>query len=348
MSVLAEVVLGAMVMLAASNLASLPPGMHEEPIWPFPVQLSLEAFQDPDLAWDVTQGLVLFGVGVALAFVGLFWRRVRWPAIVLGLGMGGIALPHARLLLVPAYPTSFYTSPTGFDAVGIADGARLFAQNCASCHGADGRGDGPLAKRLDIPPADLTAPHLWEHSDGELFWWLTHGIDSPRGGLAMPGFAATLDEGQRWAVIDDIRAHNAGVALGSAASWPDPVQAPALAADCGGGQVVQLSDLRGKVVRIVVGPAVSSPDVPTIFLDPGAPKPDACVAAAPEVRAAYAIIAGVTPDALAGTSFLIDANGWLRELRRPDDPALTPATLAEAVRRFAPQPLAAPAAAHHH
>ena len=222
MSVLAEIMLGAMVILAASNLASLPPGIHEEPVWPFPMQPSLLAFQDPDLAWEVTQALVLLGVGVALALVGAFWRRVRWPAIVLGLGMGGIALPHLSLLLVPAYPTSFYTSPTGFDAIGIASGAQLFAQNCVSCHGAVGRGDGPLAKGLDIPPADLTASHLWEHSDGELFWWLTHGMDSPRGGLSMPGFAGTLDEGQRWAVIDYIRAHNAGVALGTGTSWPDP------------------------------------------------------------------------------------------------------------------------------
>jgi mono/diheme cytochrome c family protein len=262
--------------------------------------------------------------------------------------MGGIALPHLSLLLVPAYPTSFYTSPTGFDAIGIASGAQVFAQNCVSCHGAIGRGDGPLAKGLDIPPADLTASHLWEHSDGELFWWLTHGMDSPRGGLSMPGFAGTLDEGQRWAVIDYIRAHNAGVALGTGTSWPIPVQAPALEADCGGGRVIQLSDLRGKVVRIVVGPPAASPNLPTIFLDPGPPKPDACVAAAPEVRQAYAIVAGVTPEALAGMSFLIDANGWLRELDRPDDPALTPATLVEDARRFAAEPLGAPAAAHHH
>jgi hypothetical protein len=173
-------------------------------------------------------------------------------------------------------------------------------------------------------------------------------MESPRGGLSMPGFAGTLDEGQRWALIDYIRAHNAGVALAATGSWPHPVLAPGLEADCGGGQVVQLSDLRGKVVRIVVGPPVPSPLLPTIFLDPGPPRPDACVAAAPEIRAAYAIIAGVDPETLAGTSFLVDANGWLRERHPPSDPALTPATLAEAIQRFVTQPLAAPMAGHHH
>lgn len=35
-------------------------------------------------------------------------------------------------------------------------GKRLFAENCAACHGAKGMGDGPFASNLFIPPADLT------------------------------------------------------------------------------------------------------------------------------------------------------------------------------------------------
>jgi mono/diheme cytochrome c family protein len=36
------------------------------------------------------------------------------------------------------------------------DGAALFRTYCASCHGSSGRGDGPVATFLKIPPADLT------------------------------------------------------------------------------------------------------------------------------------------------------------------------------------------------
>lgn len=36
------------------------------------------------------------------------------------------------------------------------DGAREFAENCASCHGATGQGNGPLAAGLNPPPANLT------------------------------------------------------------------------------------------------------------------------------------------------------------------------------------------------
>jgi len=36
------------------------------------------------------------------------------------------------------------------------DGAGTFMAYCAQCHGIAGRGDGPAAKALKIPPADLT------------------------------------------------------------------------------------------------------------------------------------------------------------------------------------------------
>jgi mono/diheme cytochrome c family protein len=36
------------------------------------------------------------------------------------------------------------------------DGAELFRAYCAVCHGSGGKGDGPAAKALKTPPADLT------------------------------------------------------------------------------------------------------------------------------------------------------------------------------------------------
>jgi hypothetical protein len=110
--------------------------------------------------------------------------------------------------------------------------------------------------------------------------------------------------------------------------------------------VVALADLRGQVVRIVVGPPEPSPLVPTIFLDPGPPKSGACVASAPEIRTAYAVVAGVAPDALTGMSFLVDANGWLRERPLPGSPAPSAASLAAAVKRLAAQHRSAASAEH--
>jgi mono/diheme cytochrome c family protein len=37
-----------------------------------------------------------------------------------------------------------------------ASGREMFANYCASCHGSDGKGDGPAAKALKTAPANLT------------------------------------------------------------------------------------------------------------------------------------------------------------------------------------------------
>jgi len=44
-------------------------------------------------------------------------------------------------------------------AADLAKGRLLFEQNCASCHGAGGKGDGPIGQALaaqGIPPRDFT------------------------------------------------------------------------------------------------------------------------------------------------------------------------------------------------
>ncbi len=44
-SIAAEMVLGALVVIAAAFLASLTPGTHEQPVWPFAWRPSLAAFE---------------------------------------------------------------------------------------------------------------------------------------------------------------------------------------------------------------------------------------------------------------------------------------------------------------
>ncbi len=38
-----------------------------------------------------------------------------------------------------------------------ASGKDMFVSYCAACHGRDGKGDGPAAAALKVPPANLTA-----------------------------------------------------------------------------------------------------------------------------------------------------------------------------------------------
>jgi putative copper export protein/mono/diheme cytochrome c family protein len=308
----------AAIVLAAVILSELPPAMHLQALWPFSQRFSLAAVEeDADFRREVLQAGLALGAAIALLVLSLLLRRLRALAAALVAIVAWCAIPHFDLLLATAYPTSFYRSPTGFSAASIVEGAAVFARNCVACHGPDGAGRGVLAKTLQVPPADLTAAHLWMHSDGELFWWISHGMFTPEGQKVMPGFATGLDEEQRWALIDYIRAHNAGHAKQDGQDWLHPVHAASFGFTCGG-PARQLSDLRGRFVRLVFGAVPSMraaiPGLETILVAP--PKGDdldgACTARDETVPPAYAILLGVAPDAMSGMQILVDDDGWLR------------------------------------
>jgi putative copper export protein/mono/diheme cytochrome c family protein len=363
-SIATEAVLGLLVVIAAGFLASHIPGTHEQPNWPFPWRPSLSAFDEPDLRGQVIAAVFAVSAALIIAVTGLIRRKVRWPALVLAAIILAVAIPHLDLLLVGAYPTSFFTSPTEFAATAIAHGAKLYVANCAVCHGSEGHGDGPAVKSLPLSPPDLTAEHLWAHNDGELLWYVSNGFETPGGGLAMPGFDGTLSSEARWDLIDYLRALNAGESMRTTGKWSHPVPAPQFDAICADGRHIDLDDLRGRVLRIIAvsgGEAtVSAPPaatgITTIILTEkhtARSDPRACVASEPETWPAFAVLSGVPSDALAGEQMLVDQNRWLRARWRPGDLGdwTNPQAFAAAVRDIVAHPIAADTVgghAHHH
>jgi len=97
--------------------------------------------------------------------------------------------------------TSGLTNPTPNNAATLAVGQQVFTQNCATCHGAGGRGNGPLATQLQPRPADLASGHLAGHTDGDIYQWVTQGIP----GTGMPAFSGTLSQEEIWSVIRYVR-----------------------------------------------------------------------------------------------------------------------------------------------
>lgn len=342
---------GLAVLLAAGVLAGLPAAMHEQPLWPFPWRPSLKLFAEPELAWELGWALAATAAGGAALGLGLAWRRGRWPALLAGLALLWLGAPSLGLLLVPAWPTSYYRSPTGFAASGIVAGAGLYQRHCASCHGAQGRGDGPAAAGLAVPPADLTADHLWDHPDGELFWWLTAGMTGPRGEPVMPGFAPQLAEEERWALIDFLRARNAGLARRETGQWPRPVPLPGFTALCDGRPVAAPEAWAGQVVRITLGPSAASPEpVPGLLeMHQGAPAAAGCTSADAALGPALALLIG--GEAPPGSAFLVDASGMLGGLQLAGQPGdrQDAAELRALVARLAQaRPGAGSGGAHHH
>jgi putative copper export protein/mono/diheme cytochrome c family protein len=363
-SLAVETVLGTLVILVAAFLASGTPATHETPIWPFARQPSLE------LLWDPFGRILLFHavlpslVTAVVLVAGWFWRPLFWPALAAFVVAVVFVVPNlASLLTVDAYPTTFVTSPTEFADSSITHGEALFAANCTACHGADGRGDGPGAKSLPVPPADLTAPHFWGHTEGDLFWYISHGIDAPSGAPAMPAFDKVLSSGDIWALIDFLKAHNAGSSMLTTGRWSNPIPLPQFDAICADGSAIDTDDLRGRVVHIISAsdsvspaPAPAGVAVATVVLARDRkvkPLGSACVTVEPTAWNAFAVLLGVAPDALAGTQVLADQNGWLRARWRPGDPGdwSDPQKLAVAIRDIATHPLAVAAGgghAHHH
>lgn len=349
LSIALEMVLGAGVILTAGFLASLTPGTHEQPVWPFPWRLSLFAFRDPLLRLEIVTATVAVAIAVALVVVAVLWRRFRWISLALAILVLTFAIPHLDLLFIEAYPTSFFTSPTEFAATAIVHGAKLFAANCVTCHGADARGDGPNAKALPIPPADLTAEHFWAHTDGELYWYISHGFDAPDGGTAMPGFGATLSTEAIWDLIDYLRANNGGASMRATGTWSHPLPVPQFDVRCADKRTLDLDDMRGKPMHIIAAAndeqTVQLPNVTTISVvrsQASMPAVGGCITSEPETWTAFAILLGQSPDTLDGWQILVDQYAWLRAAWHPGWPGdwTKPQALIARIRDIDQHPLA--------
>lgn len=102
-------------------------------------------------------------------------------------------LAHAaNALVIAAYPMP--VAPKALPD--LARGAALYAQQCASCHGANGDGNGPLAASLDPRPIAFTdRERAASRSLMALYQVISQGVE----GTSMPAFGA-LPEEDRWAL----------------------------------------------------------------------------------------------------------------------------------------------------
>jgi mono/diheme cytochrome c family protein len=296
------------------------------PAWPFGVRFSAAALSDPELRarllpamWSIAGSLVLGGAAI---IAGVVAHRWGWFAIAAGVAIIAVCFasfaPGLSVLTVEAFPTTFYRSPTSYSARSIVRGAELFATHCASCHGKSGRGDGPAGRFFRTRPSDLTADHVYGHTDGDLYWWIVNGIRE-----VMPPFGAALDEEARWNVIDFVRANAdaSRLALAPAKVTDIGYRAPNFSAQCGDGSTVTRDRLRGRIAHLIIGGGVErlaqlakrDRDVVTIAIPSnGARTGPACRADDTELAEALAIFRSKDAAAIAGTELLVDGSGALR------------------------------------
>jgi mono/diheme cytochrome c family protein len=93
--------------------------------------------------------------------------------------------PEAAALRNPEKVTEF----------SLLTGKELFGIYCTPCHGASGKGDGPVAKKFVPTPVDISGTGFGMAPEGLLFAIVTHGLNG------MPPFRSDLTLKERWLVV---------------------------------------------------------------------------------------------------------------------------------------------------
>jgi high-affinity iron transporter len=117
-------------------------------------------------------------------------KWLLWIVVV-----GSLSLVYAYDIVIAQAPKPPRETPEL-----LAQGKKLYEQNCAPCHGAKGDGKGPAGLALKPPPRTFNLPlSQWTYSKGDLkkvFEIVTKGIPN----TAMVKWDQ-LSEQERWALV---------------------------------------------------------------------------------------------------------------------------------------------------
>src|SRR5712691_6469017 len=170
----------------------------------------------------MTRSRVVFVTVLALAALDV--GRSLWARL-------GFDHPRAVWRPDPAEFASI-TWPPGADAKpALPLGQRIFLQRCQTCHGPDGRGNGPAAPSMSPRPRNLTRGQFKYKStavgappaDADLVRTVRDGLRAS----AMPYFGDLLSDGELRAVVAYVRSLGPGAAPAAPIPVPPRVRADA-------------------------------------------------------------------------------------------------------------------------
>lgn len=152
------------------------------------------------------------------------WAGVRdtlWPLIAHR--EGDHAWAHLEPERLPG-ATAAWCNPLQQVAAARAAGRSIYVQHCATCHGEQGRGDGPGAGVADPVPHDFTRPEFAGMREppglAMLYAIVTRGID----GTTMRSFGETLGPWERLAVLAYINELPGAEAVRASRAWADSLR----------------------------------------------------------------------------------------------------------------------------
>lgn len=111
---------------------------------------------------------------------------------------------HEHMDVPEAYAAK--TNPFKDNPDAVTAGAQIYTTYCATCHGIEGKGDGPAGTALEPHPANLADAGMMNNmSDTYLFWRISEGGMVEPFNSAMPPWKGSLTEEQIWQVIVYLR-----------------------------------------------------------------------------------------------------------------------------------------------
>ena len=107
-------------------------------------------------------------------------------------------------------------NPVKLTQISVERGKKIYASQCAMCHGAKGDGKGEMVEEMKINPPDFTKPAtLKKRTDGEWFAIIGQGSE------AMQGQGNRMSASHKWDLVNYLRSLGGAPVAKSAPNEPE-------------------------------------------------------------------------------------------------------------------------------
>ncbi len=104
----------------------------------------------------------------------------------------------------------------------IANGAKLYVQNCAVCHGTANSTPNAIARGLGVRAPQFAKNDVMDDPEGVTYWKIEHGIRF----TGMPSFSPALDEQSIWQITYFLKRTPDHLPAAAKNIWENPSQVP--------------------------------------------------------------------------------------------------------------------------
>jgi len=145
--------------------------------------------------------VVLIALPLTAAVLIVGFTQVKLDALQEPGHLETVLATHAKYILIQRSSRENVPPPPRDLQASIEEGDKLFATECAMCHGPDGHQPTDAGRWMYPRASDLTSPEVQQYSDRELFWIVKNGIRLS----GMPAFGRVESDEHIWNLAHYVR-----------------------------------------------------------------------------------------------------------------------------------------------